>query len=197
MKERLDATVRREQIAEAAMSIVVDQGLGAVTVRNVARIIGVTAPALYRHYRSKAAILAEVMDVVEGLKAENMKKAREQAKNPLGLLRNVFRGHIWLIQRYRGLPLLYLSDALWFEAPEIGLRVRQRCNAEMEELSAIILKGQELGEIRGDLAPRDIYHCFLGLFVTLGLMYSRQMENLDFLHQADVNWKLFEKAVAA
>jgi AcrR family transcriptional regulator len=197
MKERLDATVRREQIAEAAMAIVVDQGLGAVTVRNVARITGVTAPALYRHYKSKAAILAEVLDVVEGLKAENMKKAREQAKSPLALLRNVFRGNIWLIQRYRGLPLLYLSDALWFEVPEIGLGVRQRCNAEMEELSAIILKGQEQGEIRGDLAPRDIYHCFLGLFVTLGLMYSRQMENLDFLHQAEVNWKLFKKAVAA
>jgi AcrR family transcriptional regulator len=187
--------VRREQIAETAMAILVDQGLGALTVRNVAKFTGVTAPALYRHYNSKAALLAEVLDVVEGLKTESLKKAKAQARSPLDLMRNVFRGHILLIQRYRGLPLLYLSDALWFEVPELGRRVHQRCSEEVAEFSAIIRQGQEQGEIRDDLAPCDIYHAFLGLFVTLGLMYSRRMEDLDILHQAEVNWKIFEKAV--
>jgi DNA-binding transcriptional regulator YbjK len=35
MAERLDSPLRREQIAEAALTIVVEQGLGAVTVRRV------------------------------------------------------------------------------------------------------------------------------------------------------------------
>jgi AcrR family transcriptional regulator len=196
MRERLEASVRREQIAEAAMAIVVDQGLGALTARNVAKLIGVTAPALYRHYRSKADILSAVLDVVEALKADNLKKAREQAKSPMAVLRNFLMRQILLLQRYRGLPLLYLSDTLWFEEPKLGQGVRERCNAERAEISGIILQGQQSDEIRGDLAPTDIYHAFLGLFVTLGLMYSRHMEGLDLLHQAEVNWKLFERAVS-
>ena len=50
MAERLESPLRREQIAEAALDIVVRQGIGAVTVRRVAEAVGISAAALYRHY---------------------------------------------------------------------------------------------------------------------------------------------------
>ena len=62
MTERLDSPLRREQIAEAALAIVVEQGLGAVTVRRVAEAVGISAAALYRHYKNKADILRAVLE---------------------------------------------------------------------------------------------------------------------------------------
>ncbi|MDY0276033.1 MAG: TetR family transcriptional regulator, partial [Desulfomicrobium sp.] len=49
MSKRLTTILRREQIAEAALTLVAEQGIVALTTRNVAQAIGVTAPALYRH----------------------------------------------------------------------------------------------------------------------------------------------------
>ena len=43
MAKRLTTTIRREQIAEAALALVAEQGVGALTARNVALAVGVTA----------------------------------------------------------------------------------------------------------------------------------------------------------
>ena len=50
MAKRMPTLVRREQIAEAALTLLAEQGLGGLTARNVAKAVGLTAPALYRHF---------------------------------------------------------------------------------------------------------------------------------------------------
>ena len=64
MAERLESPLRREQIAEAALAIVVEHGIGAVTVRRVAEAVGISAAALYRHYKNKGDILAAILEEV-------------------------------------------------------------------------------------------------------------------------------------
>ena len=69
MAKRMTTTIRREQIAEAALALVAEQGVTALTARNVARAVGVTAPALYRHFPGgKADILASVLDLLDDVK---------------------------------------------------------------------------------------------------------------------------------
>jgi AcrR family transcriptional regulator len=52
----------RDRILEAARDIGFSEGFRAVTMRRVAGEVGLTAPALYRHFEGKAGLLAELMD---------------------------------------------------------------------------------------------------------------------------------------
>lgn len=54
-------TTKREEILDSACDLYLAEGLEGFSMRQLARRVGVTAPALYRHYENKEAVLAEVV----------------------------------------------------------------------------------------------------------------------------------------
>lgn len=60
-RERLRAETERE-IRQAARALLVERGRDAVTLRAIARELGITAPALYRYYDSHDALLRQLCD---------------------------------------------------------------------------------------------------------------------------------------
>jgi AcrR family transcriptional regulator len=52
---------RRGEVLDAALCVFADKGYEAGTMREIARRLGVTEPALYRHYDSKEALFAELV----------------------------------------------------------------------------------------------------------------------------------------
>jgi len=60
-RERLRAETERE-IRQAARTLLVESGRDAVTLRAIARKLGITAPALYRYYDSHDALLRQLCD---------------------------------------------------------------------------------------------------------------------------------------
>lgn len=52
---------QREKILTCACELYLEDGLDGFSMRKLARSVGVTAPALYRHYESKEHVLADVI----------------------------------------------------------------------------------------------------------------------------------------
>ena len=52
---------RRGEILDAALAVFGEKGYESGTMREIAKQIGVTEPALYRHYESKEAILSDIV----------------------------------------------------------------------------------------------------------------------------------------
>jgi AcrR family transcriptional regulator len=62
--------LQRDAIIDAARELIVAGGLEALSLRRLARGMGVTAPALYAHVRDKQDLLRAVVDIeIEGLAA--------------------------------------------------------------------------------------------------------------------------------
>lgn len=55
---------RREAIVAAAAGLIADRGYAAVGMDDIGAAAGVTGPAIYRHFDSKASVLAEVFERV-------------------------------------------------------------------------------------------------------------------------------------
>jgi AcrR family transcriptional regulator len=196
MAKRLTTIIRREQIAEAALALVADQGVGALTARNVARAVGVTAPALYKHFPGgKADILASVLDLLDDVKAEGLRQALEEPGSALTKLRRCYDLHISVVERYRALPNLVLSDALWSDETHLRARLLANHQRHQSEVAGIIRQGQAAGEIRADIDADQIFVQFLGQFLTIAILYSRRGDMIDPKTQAEANWKMFARGV--
>ncbi|SFJ79893.1 transcriptional regulator, TetR family [Desulfomicrobium apsheronum] len=197
MAKRLTTIIRREQIAEAALTLVADQGVGALTARNVARAVGVTAPALYRHFPGgKADILASVLDLLDDVKAEGIRQAFKEPSPALTKLRRCYDLHISVVERYRALPNLVLSDALWSDETHLRERLLKNHQRHQSEVAGIIRQGQTDGEIRDDIDADEIFVQFLGQFLTIAILYSRRGDMIDPKTQAEANWKMFVRGVS-
>jgi AcrR family transcriptional regulator len=197
MAKRLTTTIRREQIAEAALALVAERGSGALTARNVARAVGVTAPALYKHFPGgKSDILASILDLLDKVKTEGIRQAMEEPGPPLAKLRRCFDLHISVVERYRALPNLVLSDALWCEETHLRDRLLASHQRHQAQVAEIIRNGQQAGDIRADIDADQIFVQFLGQFLTIAILYSRRGDMIDPKTQAEANWTMFVSGVS-
>ena len=197
MAERLESPLRREQIAEAALAIVVEHGIGAVTVRRVAEAVGISAAALYRHYKNKGDILAAILEEHHELHIANVRRALSTGRGPMDSLRILYEDIMKLVARFRALPVIFLSDVVWFE--ETRLRdLKMRHHADIRDiLMKLILEGQERGEIRADIRAQELVNHFISLVAMPALMCARTPEDVDMPLQTAANWELFAHAVTA
>lgn len=68
-------TIQRESIVARACGLYLSEGLEGFSMRKLARLLGVTAPALYRHYDGKEAVLVDVVAEAYKLFAQYLYRA--------------------------------------------------------------------------------------------------------------------------
>ncbi len=76
-RPRLSGEARQQQIVETVLDLVVEHGADGVSVQAIADRIGLTQPAVFRHFRSKEAIWVAVMTWLE----EQLGPANEVRRN--------------------------------------------------------------------------------------------------------------------
>ncbi|TDE32665.1 TetR/AcrR family transcriptional regulator [Actinomadura sp. 6K520] len=84
---------RRAEILGAAAELFARRGFHGASIGDVGRAVGLTGPALYRHFSGKEAVLAEMLlDISERLLAEGARRAAEP--DPGRALDALLRWHI-------------------------------------------------------------------------------------------------------
>jgi AcrR family transcriptional regulator len=82
----IDTRARRIQILAAAAELFADRGYHGVSVGELGAAVGLTGPALYRHFSGKEALLAEILlDISARLHDEGFRRSAA-ADDPLGAL---------------------------------------------------------------------------------------------------------------
>jgi AcrR family transcriptional regulator len=86
---------RREQILRAAAQLFAERGSRAVGVDDVGAAVGVTGPAIYRHFASKDAMLAEMLlRISERLLAGGSERIAAAGDSPADQLRALVHFHV-------------------------------------------------------------------------------------------------------
>jgi AcrR family transcriptional regulator len=86
---------RREQILQAAAQLFAERGSRAVGVDDVGAAVGVTGPAIYRHFASKDAMLAEMLlRISERLLAGGSERVADAGDDAAAQLRALIAFHV-------------------------------------------------------------------------------------------------------
>jgi AcrR family transcriptional regulator len=90
-----DRPSRREQILQAAAQLYAERGSRAVGVDDVGAAVGVTGPAIYRHFASKDAMLAEMLlRISEHLLAGGSERVADAGDDAAAQLRALIAFHV-------------------------------------------------------------------------------------------------------
>ncbi|GAA2336315.1 TetR/AcrR family transcriptional regulator [Saccharopolyspora halophila] len=101
---------RREQILAAAAERFARVGFHGVGIDDIGKAVGVSGPALYRHFRSKDAMLAELLTGISDRLLHGGRERVGAASDPEEALHGLVRWHVDFALRNPSLITLHMRD---------------------------------------------------------------------------------------
>lgn len=170
-------TDRRSQILETAAGLFASRGYHGVSVADLGAACGISGPALYKHFDSKQAMLAEML---VSISEELLRVGRQRvadAEGPDAALEALVAWHVDFALRHR--PLIVVQDRDWESLPADAREQVRSLQREYVDLWATQLRG--LDPALDLSAARAMAHAAFGLINSTphsGLLADPRMRDL-------------------
>lgn len=108
--KHLPADERRAAAVKAVIGLAAEQNPSDITTIAIARRMGLTQGALFRHFPTKDAILEFVMAWVAARLLARVEKAASDAATPIAALEAMFMAHVDFISEHPGVPRMLFGE---------------------------------------------------------------------------------------
>lgn len=178
----------RQRILAAARRIHRTHGPSAVSVRAVAREVGLTPMAIYRHFEDKDALLMALVDEGFGKLEVAFAKA-STAKTPLQALERFLLAYgQFALDEPNSFELMFLIRRPGIPAAPASLRSSPSPSAEV--LIAAVREAMEAGDIKRDDPGETLLTAWATMHGLITLHLSGRFGGRD-----DVFWRIYRRAV--
>ena len=189
---------RKRQIVETVLELVAAEGTEAVSFQRVADAIGVTQPAVLRHFATKEAMWLAVMDwLEERLVAIYSAAGDDPGESGVVALSRIFLGHVRLIQRYPALAKLVFADHLRLQYPSLHTRFSRIHKAYTARLCATLDRAKTEGAVPRSLDPKDPATMFLSLIQGLGFQFAIARLPVTLVEEAERVFAIYLQGITA
>lgn len=189
--EKLPTAVRKEQIVEAALLILSDNDIKKLKMTNIAGNMGLAPSALYRHFKSRDAILSAILEHIRTKLYMNLEKVRQLTDNAVDRLRELLLRHARLISEEQGIPRIVFSDELWGQKRERRQKMYRIVTGYLAEIEDIVREGQDRGHIRKNIDAHVVAKMFFGIVQPAALLWHMSEGQYDLDKHIAGAWSVF------
>ncbi len=193
--EKLATDVRQEQIAEAALRLVASHGMKGLSVAAVARRVGLVPSAIYRHFRSKDALVEALLDLFGSKILGNVHAVHRETDDPVERLRRLLMRHARLIRENEAIPRVIFSEEVYSRSSEMRARLHGIVKEFLSRVAEIVQEGQRAGRIRPDLDADTVSLVFIGLFQPAAVLWHLSNGGFDVTKHTQRAWQILRDAI--
>ena len=159
---RLPTELRRAEIVAAAIALAAQHSPAAITTTDLARMLGLTQGALFKHFPTKEAVWLAVADWTAETLLPLLERAQAAEASPLAGLRAVFLAHMRFIATHPGVPRIVFH--VLQQEPESPPRERMRrmLQAYRRLVEQGVARAVEAGEAAPELDREAAAMLFIG-----------------------------------
>lgn len=194
--EKLDTQARQQQIRLAALQLIATHGVARLSVAALARQVGLSPGAIYRHFKSKGDVLDATLNLIGEMLLTTVRAARSEATSSLDVLHRLLVRHVQLIRENSAIPRIVFSEEVFSGAPERKARIHEIIRSYLEAVAKIVREGQDRDEIRRNLEPDTVALLFLGIIQPAAILWHVSEGRFHATRHAELAWKLLRQAIA-
>jgi AcrR family transcriptional regulator len=154
-------TKRQNEIVQASIKLISEGGIQHFTMKALAAQLGVTEPAIYRHFSSKMDIFIAMLIMIEDTN-KKFKKEIEEAKPSLALVEKMFLQNSRLLNENPEISSIIFSEEIFQNNKTLSDKIFN-ITKERNRLTFIVIdKIQKKGEIRDDVCAEKLTLMIIG-----------------------------------
>ncbi len=163
---------RKNKIILTCLRIVDEYGVKGLTVARIAKEVGFTESALYRHFKSKREIIELILDESLTMAQAQYAAVKKSARDPRQQLRQLLRQHLGFLENYPGLFKILYSDEIHLGESHLLDKLNHLINELGTYIEEIIVQGKKSGAFKKavDVSMAGIH--FLGIVQTAFSFWS-------------------------
>jgi len=169
---------RQDEIVATALHLISEEGMQELTMKKIAAAIGITEPALYRHFTSKSQILAAVVDNMAAARSSLFRQPLAGEQDAQSTIMSFFVGHARLFTREPALTVILFSEDLFRNDKALSERITAIVGDTMHTIQQALADGVRYGTLHSDLDPSMTALLLVGGFRQL--VSSWRLEGCQF-----------------
>ncbi len=157
-----DLSDRQHEILDAALDIIADHGIQRMTIKNLARSVKVSDPALYRHFKSKFDILLTILARYRNDLQDLFDRSEKDTGSPVKKIESLYTGMFSAFVKQPALSVVIFSEDLFRYDRRLSKEVTSIIELTHDRIQRILREGERCGEIRTDVPAKQMAWMVMG-----------------------------------
>jgi len=169
---------RQKQIIDVSLELIAENGIQGLTIKNLAKKIGFSESAIYRHYENKIQILVAILNYFKKNTENLFNSGLNVEGDALSKINHILYNQFRIFSASPSFVAVIFSEELFRNEAILVEKVREIMNNNFSAINSIISTGQLNGELRNDIEAAHLSVVVMG---TLRLFVKQwQMSNYAF-----------------
>ncbi|MBW7911359.1 MAG: TetR/AcrR family transcriptional regulator [Alphaproteobacteria bacterium] len=194
---KLPASERKSVTIEAVLTLAGQQNPSEITTAAIAKHMGVTQGALFRHFATKEALWQAVMEWVSTRLLGRLDRAAQNFTSPLAAMEAMFMSHIEFVAEHPGVPRMMFGELQRSGSTPAKRMAHTLIKNYRSRLQSLIEKGKLCGELSPSLDTEAAAIMFVGMVQGL-VMQSFLAEDVKHMRNAGASlFAIYQRGIAA
>ncbi len=155
-------TERQAEIIEQSVNIIADKGIQGLTIKNLSKEIGISEPAIYRHFESKTDILIAILDNFKEMGEMMFLMLKNNNETTISKIEFLFHRMFDVFTEQRSIISVIFSEEIFRNETVLTNKILELHNMYQLNIEYIIAKGQEEGNVRTDIGKSTLSLIIMG-----------------------------------
>lgn len=189
-------TERQMEITEAAFELIASKGIQGVTIKNIAKKIGISEPAIYRHFDSKTSILLSILHGFKDMAtmlSDILVTNTDPAVEKIGF---IFEKMLDLFTETPSIVSVIFAEEIFKNEEVLKTKIVEIVNIHAQTIEDIVEKGQLENNVRNDIDKQSIALMAMGSFRLFVKKWDLNNHNFDLRTEGNKLIDMLRKVLA-
>lgn len=189
-------TERQMEITEAAFELIASKGIQGVTIKNISKKIGISEPAIYRHFDSKTSILLSILHSFKDMATMLSDMLATNTGPAIDKIAFIFGKMLDLFTETPSIVSVIFAEEIFKNEEVLKTKIVEIVNIHAQTIEDIVEKGQLENNVRNDIDKQSIALMAMGSFRLLVKKWDLNNHNFDLRTEGNKLIEVLRKVLA-
>ena len=187
-----ELTQRQHQIMTVSLELISSNGIQGFTIKKLSEKIGISEPAIYRHFKNKEEILKTILLSFFEKTKEKFSNLKENDNSFIDKIKEIINNHFKEFAKNKTLSSVMFSEELFSNNKNLFKIVEDIMIFNQKELTKLILLGQKDGNIKKQISAKHLTIIIMGSLRLFVKNWYHAKFSYDLFKEGKLFWKSLE-----